>query len=235
MLQQCKGLVIRILQHSDKTSILKCYTDEFGMRSYVVRNSKKTPLSLFQPLTFLDMSVQERHDRDLQYLKEVSLYRQSIGQSRNVIKSSIALFIQEFLVHALKEESADPDLFRLLEETLIDLDEGDPGAWAPHLFLVAYAEQMGILPPPPDVDADWFDLEEGTFGSGQPAHVHILGKPYTQILPALQRTAHGTQPRIDCSNSERRQMLDHLLQLFRFHTEGRFDLKSPEILRTVLS
>jgi DNA repair protein RecO (recombination protein O) len=235
MLQHCKGLVIRVIQHKDRSAILRCYTDEFGLRSYVLRPSKKTPLSLFQPLTFLDMSVQERSDRDIQYLKEVSLYRQSIGQSRDVIKSSLALFIQEFLVHALQEETADQELFQLLEETLIDMDEGRPGPWAPHLFLVRYAQQMGILPPPPDQRTDWFDLEEGRYGSGQPIHSNTIGMPYCEILPALQDTSAKAEPVIDCTVTERREMLEQLLRLFRFHTDGQFNLKSPQMLREVLS
>ena len=235
MLVQCRGLVIRVIEHSDKVSIAQCFTDEFGLRSYLVRNSKKCPLRLFEPLTFLDMAVQERGDRELQFVKEVSLYRRSIGQSRNVIKSSLALFIQEFLVHAIKEESADGELYRLLEETLIDLDEGEPSAWAPHLFLVRFAERMGILAAPPETPHEWFDLEEGDYKQTQPAHVNAIGAPYCTILPILQLTQPGAEPGIDCLPNERREMLDHLLTLFRFHTDGSFDLRSPKMLRDVLA
>lgn len=228
-------MVIRLIQHKDRSAILQCYTDEFGLRSYAVRASKKTPLSLFQPLTFLDMSVQERNDRDVQTTKEITLHRRSIGQSRDVIKSSLALFIQEFLVNALKEESADTDMYELIEDMLTELDEGTPGPWAPHLFLVRFAAQMGILPPPPDGEVDWFDMEEGVYGLGQPAHGNTLSRPYSGILPVLQKVGRSESPDISCTGAERREMLEQLLQLFRFHTDGSFKLRSPSMLREVLS
>ncbi len=234
MLVHCQGFVIRVFKHTDRSMIMRCFTDQFGLRSYVVRYSKKTPRSLFQPLTLLSMSVQERNDRDLQQLKEVSLVKSSPGQSGNMLKSTLSLFIQEFLVHALREESGDSSLFTLLAQTVTVLDL-NPGPWTAHQFLIAFGNHMGILPPPPDNAATWFDLEEGSYSALQPAHIHCFGAPWSQILPALQLAQFGEDPALTCTADERRDMLDKLLLIFRYHTQRKFELRSPKMLREVLA
>lgn len=234
MFVQCKAFVLRTFKHTDRSSIVRCYTDKFGLRSYIIRPSKKLPKALFRPLTLLDMAVQERSDQDLQKVKEVMLVEAAPGQDGNMYKSTLSLFIQEFLIHAIRSEEADKDLFDLIHRTCMAVN-GNPGPWSGHQFMVAMGTQMGIIPPPPEEHLEWFDLELGEYTPIQPKHIHCFGSPWSHILPQLQDSVLGMNPSIVCSSEERREMLDRLLVIFRYHTQSSFELKSPEILREVLS
>ena len=73
MLHTVSAIVLRTIRHGDPTTILKCYTDRFGLRSYVVRTGSKkgTRMALLLPLNRLEMVVTEDADRDLNNVREM--------------------------------------------------------------------------------------------------------------------------------------------------------------------
>ena len=70
MLVSTKAIVLSKLKFKDNDVIVKCYTKEFGVKSYLLRNilkSKKGKLKIayFQELTILDLETDQRDGRSL--------------------------------------------------------------------------------------------------------------------------------------------------------------------------
>ncbi|MCO4823097.1 MAG: recombination protein O N-terminal domain-containing protein, partial [Flavobacteriaceae bacterium] len=97
MLVSTKAIVLSKIRYKDNDLIVKCYTQHFGVKSYLLKNilkSKKGKLKMayFQPLTLLDIEATHNTNRTLHYIKEVKLYNHYISIHTNILKSSISLF-----------------------------------------------------------------------------------------------------------------------------------------------
>ena len=79
MLDKGKAIVLSNLRYKDNDLIVKCYTSERGVVSYLqkgalkFRNGKSKSV-YFQPLMLLDIVENFQASRSLQYLKEIKCY-----------------------------------------------------------------------------------------------------------------------------------------------------------------
>jgi DNA repair protein RecO (recombination protein O) len=75
MLQKTSGIVLGFLRYGDSSIITRVYTEEYGLQSYIVngvRSAKaKNKISLYQPLTLLDLVVYHKENKDLKRISEV--------------------------------------------------------------------------------------------------------------------------------------------------------------------
>ncbi|MBK6410245.1 MAG: recombination protein O N-terminal domain-containing protein [Flavobacteriales bacterium] len=116
MLQTTRAVVLRTFKHGDNFVILKAYTECFGVRSYIVRISKRgsaKPAHL-QPLDRLEIVVSESGERELHTVREVRTEKAYVGIAGDPARGLLLLFAQEVFYRTLKEESPDPELFRIL-------------------------------------------------------------------------------------------------------------------------
>lgn len=149
----------------------------------------------------------------------------------------LLLFAQEVLDRTLREEAADPRLFDFVLETLESLDTDPDTAHQPLLMLVGLAKRLGFFPEPPQEGEDRFDLREGYFFRGEaphefcmePASAALFAQLITHVEDRVKEgRLHGS------SAAVRRCTMDDLLLYFRLHVEGFGELRSLDVLRTVL-
>ena len=236
MLHTVSAIVLRTIRHGETTTILKCYTDRFGLRSYVVRTGRKgTRMALLLPLNRLEMVVTEDAVRDLNNVREMRVQKPFMHVHRDPVRTAVALFVQEVLYKVLRVDSSDERLFAFLLHALDVLDEQDDLRHFPLLFLLHLSDHLGFLPSAPIAGEDRFDLLEGHFTMGDAPHGHTMGPPLSGALAAL--LSHGTLGplQVPLPLQQRRSLLDHLLLYFRMHVEGLGELRSPAVLHQVLS
>ncbi|MBT8394864.1 MAG: DNA repair protein RecO, partial [Bacteroidia bacterium] len=170
MLVPTKAIVISKLKYRDNDLIVKCYTDQFGIQSYLLRGvlrSKKGKLktAYFQLLSQLELIVNYRETRSLQSISEAkpSAFYQSIYS--NVAKSAIVMFLAEVLNGVLKEEEKNELLFTYLETTLQWLDANDEFSNFHLLFLLNLSKYLGFYPDLNLSESIYFNLKDGKFQS----------------------------------------------------------------------
>ncbi|MFA7132593.1 MAG: DNA repair protein RecO, partial [Bacteroidales bacterium] len=77
MIFQTKGIVLRTFAYSESSSIVKILTKEFGLKSYILKGSRKPRTKLrsniFQPLYILDLQVYNSPKKDLQIISEAKV------------------------------------------------------------------------------------------------------------------------------------------------------------------
>lgn len=234
-----RGIVLKYYPYSESSIIVKIFTENFGLQSYMVRGvgskrSKSKP-ALFQPLNLLEFLTNHKENKSIQYLKEpaVSFHYQSIHV--DTLKRSMLFFLSELLYKTIQEETPDKPLFEWLYNTLTWFDLTEKNVLNFHLvFMIQFSRFLGFYPKPEAGDTTlFFDLQEGKFVPHQPAHPKYLSGKESGILLNLITCTFENSNSLNITTSERRTMIDHLITYYQLHVPGFGEIKSVEILKSI--
>ena len=234
-----KAIVLSSLKYGDSSLIVKCYTQEEGLKSYLIRGilkAKKGGLkaAYFQPLTQLNIVASHNNKGTLNAIKEVQVSNPYKTIYRDIVKQSVVMFLSETLSYSIKEEEENPQLFDYLETGLIWLDLHDKIANFHLLFLLNLTRFLGFYP---DLSEEYklgFDLGEGCFTDiGSDKNI-IYGNNYYQFKKLLGINFDGIE-KVSFSKQERQVVLKIIIRYFELHLDGFKKPKSLQILETVFS
>jgi DNA repair protein RecO (recombination protein O) len=245
MLHSTEGIVFHSLKYSETSVIVKIYTELFGIQSYLIkgiRSSKsKIKPGLFQSMTLLDLVVYHKEKQTLQSVKEVRLAHPYKTIPFDIRKSSVALFINDLVYKAIREEEANPDLFAFIWQTCLDLDVTEESISFFHIgFAVRLMHHLGIFPHNNhSLQLPIFNLREGIFQASVPDHQHYLdpgnSKIFSEILNS-HPTSRIPYPVSRILNpASRNQLLETILLYYQLHLPGFRGLQSHHILHDVLA
>ncbi|MCL7761907.1 DNA repair protein RecO [Polaribacter sp. Z014] len=234
-----KAIVLSTLKFGDSSLIVKCYTEEEGVKSYLIRGilkAKKGGLKVayFQPLTQLIIVASHNNKGTLNSIKEVQVSNPYQTIYRDIVKQSVVLFLSEVLSYAIKEEEKNEDLFEYLESGLIWLDLHDKIANFHLLFLLNLTRFLGFYPDLSEKDKLGFDLSEGVFSDLTSPKNIISGNYYYQFKKLLGITFDEIE-NVSFGKQERQIVLKIIIQYFELHLDGFRKPKSLQILETVFS
>ncbi|KGL62140.1 DNA repair protein RecO [Polaribacter sp. Hel1_85] len=234
-----KAIVLSSLKYSDSSLIVKCYTQEEGLKSYLIRGvlkAKKGGLKIayFQPLTQLNIVASHSNKGSLNSIKEVQVSNPYKTIYKDIIKQSVVLFLSEVLSYSIKEEEKNKALFEYLETGLIWLDLHDKIANFHLLFLLNLTRFLGFYPDLLEKDKFGFDLLEGNFTNLTSQKNVISGSNFYQFKKLLGINFDGIE-NMSFSKQERQVVLKIIIQYFELHLDGFKKPKSLQILETVFS
>ena len=239
MLHKTRGIVFKTTDYGDSSIIVQVFTEKFGLQSYIINGAKKTkakiPQNMLQPLYLLDMVVYHKNTGNVQRIKELKNSPQLVNIPYNVVKSSIALFLNEVLYKAVRQQSADENLFDFLFSAIEWLDHETTGLANFHLlFLIKLTRYLGFYPDRyPAGEADYFDLKNGTFSRFKPDSVLYLSPPHTQNFTRLLESNFENLSELRIANDGRRYLVQKLLEYYALHIEGFGNIKSHEVMEEV--
>lgn len=191
--------------------------------------------SIFQPMTLLDLVVYHQSKSDLQHIREASIAEPFHEISSDLRKSTIAIFLAEILIKALREGESNEELFEFLSSSLHFFDMQSEGVENFHLyFLVKLSRYLGFSPQgePKNMMA-CFDLREGKFIHGQAPHTDQIEGDLGRGLYMLTISSAGELNKLSMSKSLRNELLNALLLYYQIHQSGLGTIKSFEVLREV--
>lgn len=237
--QATRAIVLRTVKYSDRSVVLRAYTERFGLRAYIVRTGGKdtSRQAALQPLSRVELVVPEAGEHRMRTVRDLRIDRPYTRVQQEPRRGVLLLFAQEVLDRTLREEAADPRLFDFVLETLESLDTDPDTAHQPLLMLVGLAKRLGFFPEPPQEGEDRFDLREGYFFRGEAPHEFCMEPAsaalFAQLITQVEDRVH--EGRLHGSSAAvRRCTMDDLLLYFRLHVEGFGELRSLDVLRTVL-
>ncbi len=240
MLHKTRGIVFKTTDYGDSSVIVQVFTEKFGMQSYIINGVKKPKAkvsrNMLQPLHLLDMVVYHKNTGNVQRIAELknSPVLQTIPY--DVIKSSIAIFLNEVLYKAIRQQSADDNLFGFVFSAIEWLDHQTSGLANFHLlFLLQLTRYLGFYPDRYLAgEADYFDLKNGTFSRYKPDSTLYLSPPHTQNFTALLQCSFENMVQLKLTNDDRRYLIQKLLEYYALHIEGFGNIRSHEVLEEVL-
>ncbi|MEO1262302.1 MAG: DNA repair protein RecO [Bacteroidota bacterium] len=240
MLIKTRGIVLKTKKYSETSIIADIYTEEKGLRSYIISGvrSKRSRVSagLLQIMTPVEIVAYHREGKSLTRLKEIKPYYVFQSIPFEVARSAVGMFMVEIAQKAIHAEESQPLLFEFLLENFVHLDETPHSFANLHLHYMAnLTEHLGFLPS--DVyteETPVFDLKEGGFMPFNPAHPHWLrpelGAKLSQLLQLPKEQSHT----VLFSREERKSLLRSLIDYYRLHIEHFPVIHSFEILEEVL-
>jgi len=238
MLHKTRGIVFKTTDYSESSVVAQVFTEKFGLQSYLVSGARKPKAkisrNMLQPLHLLDMVVYHKNTGTMQRIKELKTSPLNTIPY-DVIKSSIALFLNEVLYKAVKQQAADENLFDFVFSAIEYLDHEKAGLANFHLiFLIKLTRFLGFYPDRYLAgEADYFDMKNGIFSRYKPDGVLYLSPPHTQNFTMLLQSGFENLPQIRLSNDERRYQLEKLLEYYSLHVEGFGNVRSLMVLEEV--
>jgi len=240
MLHHTRGIAIHAIKFSETSSVVKIYTELFGLQTYIVKGTRKQNAKikpgLFQPLTLLDLVVYHKEKSSLQNLKEANFSHPYHSIPFDIRKSSIVLFINELVYKTIHEEEPHPELFSFLFNTCLLLDAADDNISLFHLvFSLQLTRYFGCMPQLNySGKTPYFNLREGIFQSGTPDHRDFLDPSMSRLFFQLLQTPEGSGSSIRLPGKTRDTLLEMILLYYRLHVPGFREMQSHHILHTVL-
>ena len=139
------GFVLGTRKFKDNLKIVSLFTEESGCLSFLTRISKTKPTHhLFQPINKIQGSA-DSHSESLRIISQVELLNSYKEIPFQANKSTVALFVCEFLYRVLPEHYPNPSVYSLLNELAELLDHPENYSAMAPTFLVKFCQEMGIL------------------------------------------------------------------------------------------
>jgi len=235
MQYKSRAIVLHKIDYSDTSIIVYLFTEKFGRQSFLIKGAKRKNSKIksiaFQPLFLLEIEAYHKIKNNLQILKEIKVEPVLYSISNNIIKSSISLFIAEVLYHTLKEETANPETFNYIYNSIQVLELQDENINNFHIhFLIGLTKYLGFFPNN-NYSNNYFDLIDGSFKNHIPSHNHFLNKKQSEILYLLISRKSGQNIPIMAKNKI--EFLAKLMEYYKIHIDGFGDIKSLHIFNTL--
>lgn len=237
MVEKFDGIVLRTVKYSDTLMIADIYTRGHGRLSFLVpvSRSKRSRVRnvLFQPLSMLSFTANFKKEKNLCRINDVQPYSMYSSIPFNAVKSSISLYLAEFLTYALREEGENESLFNFLDRSFALFDTLEHGYADFHLvFMVQLLRYIGIYP---NLEGNsiysYFDLQHGCMVREHPLHPNFLLPADAQPFVGLLQTGYDSMHLLSLNRKLRGEYLAILNKYYSLHIPDFPLLKSIEVLR----
>ena len=221
MLFKTKGIVFRFTRFGETSIVVNIFTALFGLQSYMVNgirtSSSKSKMALYQPLTLLDLVVYHRENANIMRIKEVQCYYAYQAINTDPVKSAQVMFLNEVLNKCVKEQSHAEELYEFLSTSLISLDRQRVSPNFHLIFLLKLGKYLGFGP------QNTMEILGG----------RLLEEKEETLLERMIDSDYEND--LSINTEQRRNLLESLLQFYAAHVDAFGEIKSVNVLRTILS
>lgn len=239
MLVKTNAIVLSKIKYRDNDLIVKCYTKNRGVVSYLLRgvlkNGKQSSkVAYYQLLSQLQIDENYKPNQSLQFISEVKLNIVYHSLHTNVLKSAITMFLSEVLSSALKEEEPNESLYNFLETSLELLDNETEFSNFHLLFLLELTKHLGFYPDTAQIDFPYFNLTSGEF-EPKPQQVYSISGENLVTLKTLLGIKFDALHTVKLNSSQRQTFLNMLLLYYELQLGDFRKPKSLQILNQIFN
>lgn len=218
MTERVNAYVLSSRKFKDSLRIAHVFTLEFGVQTFLFRTGKKGEnISFFQPLNAIQFAGKKAEGK-LEIAKDMSLSEVYTSIPFEVEKSTVALFISEFLYRCLPEHYANEEVFVLVQKTTQRLDATEKTGTLPLHFIAQFAVEMGFLSEEYEISFDNMKSEE--------ALLH-------QALKLFISTPIEDDVKSSLSREQRKALLEELIAFCSSHLDTQIRLNSLDIFHEI--
>jgi DNA repair protein RecO (recombination protein O) len=205
------------------------------MVNSVRKKNAKVRSSVFQSLSLVEMIVYHKERGGLQRISEIRQAPALRTVPFDVLKSSMALFINEVLYKSIREEEANPQLFDFIFHSIQWLDVHEPANPDFHLlFLVQLSKYLGFYPTDNYSETNTvFNLQEGIFEALTPPHPFFLKQPLSEHFYQILRHLPDFSAHLKIPAHEKRELIERILEYYQLHISGFGNIKSHKVLEQI--
>lgn len=217
MIVKTEGLVLKQVNFSENSLILKIFTREYGLLSFMVKGAKSgknKSYGVLRPMSFLNIVFYLKENKNLCSLKEYQLVFTPDSKNFGMYKTAIAFFITEVVQYSLTEENEKDELkYDFIKYSFEVLNNSQEVSSDFYLsFFAQYAFFLGI-----DINTDVFASEEI--------------RNFIEMLKSNQKY----DLKINLSLLDRKNIFKEILGYYQYHLPHFKAIHSIEILEKVFA
>jgi len=239
MNEKNQGFVLQSIRYGDTSLIVKVYTRENGLLSFMVKGvrgkSSHHRAAFFQPMTFLNFVQKNRlKSSELAYMGdvEVAYAYQTVPNVMN--KSAILMYVAELLSHVLTQQERNEPLYNFVYQSMVWLDLVETGyANFPLFFTLEISRFLGFYPHDNYREQSVFDMMEGQFVSNVPLHPYYFDETNSAMLSHLLNLSINELPEVTMTGLQRNALTDGIIKFMQLHAPLVKGLQSHEVLKKV--
>ncbi|MBL55838.1 MAG: DNA repair protein RecO [Flavobacteriales bacterium] len=232
------AIIIRTFPVKSNQNVVKLLTRSHGIQTaYLSAGTKKKSVknAVLQPLSLCQVTLKKNKNSSLLNLKEARIDIPFINIQLDIVKSTIVLFLADFLDHVLLEDHEEVG-FDFLQKALQILNEIELGKSVYHLaFLVKMMQWLGIQPSLKKDKNHYLNIKEGVFESSSPNHPYYFSKSETQLFAYFVQSEWTQLSEVRLTKEERGSFLNNIILYYTFHIPGFKKPQSLSILEEVFS
>lgn len=246
MLQRIEGVVLEIIKYNDKNNVVVLYTRSHGRMSFIVpigkSKSGKMRNAVLSLMAVVTTDINITSGKELYNLRNVQPGRLWHRIYSHPVKCSLLFFIAEFCGRIARQYPPDEKFWLFLIHSLEILDSlpSDNIASFHIAFLIELLPIMGIRPMVESWEAgDCFDMVKGEMTRLEKIVFNrskaMIPPEESFYIPLLLRMRYGNMKAFRLNQSQRRTLLDRILEYYSVHLPLGGDLKTLPVLRELFS
>ena len=225
------GIVLRKVDYSETSIVLKVLTPEEGVKSFIFQGAKrkKKKGNIISPLALIAIEYYQRNDSDLAKISSIEPLVIYKTIPFDPYKSSIVFFMNEVLNNTIQDNQNDNALYDFLVNILQVLDLSDSIANFPIKFLYRLTKYLGFYPNEVE-DPVFLDLRECSYTKYEPNHGAFLSKRNSLLLLQFSGMNFDGKNDPEISLITRRELVYDLLKYYHVIFENFKPIQSLDVL-----
>ena len=239
MIISSSAIILSKIRYGDNDLIIKCLTNNYGIMSFLVRNvsiskKSKNKFAYFQLLSVLELEIDYKLNRSLQYIKEIKIKYNFNSLHTNIVKSSVIMFISEILSSILNQESEDIELYNFIENSIIWYDKENSNTSFYLIFLMRITHYLGFYPEPINDTFNFFDLKEGIYKKYK-TNEYCITEENLSLFKSILGIKFDKSVLPVFNKQEKMLILNSILKYYKLHIDGFKEPKSLAVLNQIFS
>ena len=236
-----RAIALSTVRHKDGVSILRVFTREHGVIGCLVREGTKGPRrarNLHAPLSLLELIGLRVMKGDLYKFDRAERPLPQERTLQDIPRSAVAMFLSELVLKTVESDAPHPALFDVMWRTAVALETESSCARLHLAFLVEAVQVEGLKPDAPvlpPVGAGRFNLATAEWEQGPPIGDDFLSPSEATAFLRIQGTEIDEVKSQPLPADVRNQLVLQHVHYLQLHLSSPRDLKSWDVLRTVLA
>ena len=237
-MHRSRAIVLNKTNYSETSLIIKIYTEEEGLLSFIVKGIRgkkgKLRMAQFQALNLIEIDYKKSGKSDLRYLLDLKINEPFSDLLFDPIKRAVALFMAELIQNSIKEEEQNQALFQFLHQSIHWLDLSKDSCTHFHLsFMMKLTKYLGFSPMSNKGNAVSFDLQKGAFETDDPQHNYTLKNEEMNAWSKIMECSYENLKTLHFSNQLKRNLVHALMNYYKLHLIHFKELNSQHILQLI--
>ncbi len=235
MLVSTKAIVLYHKKYNDASVILHLFTKNLGripVMAYGIWTKKHKKTAYIQPLSLVDVVIENKSNRQIQVLKEIKPYHILNSIGTDMYKSTQAIFIAEVLSKVISEEHTEPEIFDFTEASVLTLNEINSETNMFHIaFLIKISRLLGFAHSFATFEGQYYDYRTGHFDTTKPSHPYYFTEPTHNYMISFAQQPYYMLSQNVFSPETINTIFATILKIYDINIPGFRNIKSLEIIR----
>ncbi len=211
-------ILLHTTKFGENSLVLHTLSREYGRRGLFVKGAgtRKSSMSLFQPLNILEAEVNEAAKCGLLPAKNFCARHPLNGIRNNLYKNAIVMFMSEVLYRSVKDGCNEDGLYEWVEGNILLLDavETDFSNF-PLRFLLEYAVRLGFSPESRDLEP--------------------FVRDHYPFVVKFMKASFAESMLLPLNGKARSEIAEGLLRYIEYHIESALHIRSLDVLHDLFA